>query len=242
MEPEQVVPTAEETAPASTPETNPEVSQPTGSEPAQTPAEETPEQRMVPLAALQEERRKRQELAAALQGTPQSSSMSASATQPASLQEDGEAQAKALLEDALSNVVSKQFGDVAQFMREQKANSQIEQARQQFPDFDQHLDSVVDVLKSNPDLRNVGNPLNVAYLISKGMSSSVAVDQAKKEGQRAAYQTIDQKVAARPGSPIANKPRGEGKSDLMKRYEAGQLSPAETAANWAQIIQEKAGN
>lgn len=146
--------------------------------------------------------------------------------------------AEAKLQELVSKAIAPQLAGVTQYVREQQQQHEIEQARRQYPDFDQNIGGVTQALKDHAaSLKNVENPLQMAYLIAKGQAASQAVDAARKQGVEEAYKSIDAKVAARPGSPVPKKETG-GESELLKKFRAGQLSDSEMRANWTRLQEE----
>lgn len=151
-----------------------------------------------------------------------------------------EAEAEAKLQEIVGKAISNQLGDVVQTVRQQRVDSQIETARKRFPDFDQHMVEVSEILKSSPSLKYDEDALGKAYLMAKGLKASQSVDEARKQGVQEAYQTIDQKIAGRPNQPTPRKMSGE--SDLLKRFKSGQLSEAQVRDNWTRLQEELASS
>lgn len=183
---------------------------------------------------VNEERKKLKEQLEALSAQP----VAPVSNQPTP--QGGEAEAEAKLQEIFGKVMHSQFGDVIQTVRQQRVDSQIEEARKRFPDFDQHMVEVSELLKSSPSLKYDDDALGKAYLMAKGLKASQSVDEARKQGVQEAYQTIDQKVAGRPNSPTPRKMGGE--SDLLKKFKSGQLSEAQVRDNWTRLQEELASS
>lgn len=147
---------------------------------------------------------------------------------------DVQADAEAKLQQIVGKAIQSQFGDVTKLMREQRAESQISEVRQKYPDFDDQLGNVSEVLKAMPQLRETDNPVETAYIMAKGLSASQLADEARRQGQQEAYNTIDKKIAGRPNSPTP-KPSGKSESDVVKRFREGKLSEAQMKAHWQEI-------
>lgn len=230
----QDAPMAENTAPESSPDTNqPEESAPV-SEDAQTQTEE-PGEKAVPYSRFKEVNDQLRELKSSLSQTAQSAPLYEPNVGDTGLEPEAEAK----LVELVKKAVAPELAGVTQYFRDQQANTAIEDTRRKYPDFDDHIAEVNQVMKAMPSLKSVDNPLETAYLITKGLTASQAVVAARKQGVEEAYKTIDNKIASRPGSPVPKKDSG-GSSDLLKRFKAGKLSDNEVKANWTQLQQDLA--
>lgn len=221
---------AETTAPESSPAEQTTVSEPSASE-----GEKTQESgdggHMVPKWRFDELNSKLKTLKEAVASGAAPAQMPAVPSQTAV-----DPQAKQILQDIMGEVLESRFGG---FFNEMKAERKIDETRSRFPDFDQYMGEVAEVLKAVPEIKSMENPFQTAYLMAKGLTASQATEAARQQGQQEAYKSIDQKVASRTTRPVPRQ-SGSGESDLLKRYRSGQMSQPEIAANWSQIVEETA--
>lgn len=154
----------------------------------------------------------------------------------------GDDETRAYLRDVMQEVVSGTLGPVINQSRQAQSDMKIEQARRVFPDFDEHLPKVIEVMQAKESqLKNDPDALTTAYLIVKGMTAAQAVKEAKAMGAEEAVANINQKKQAATTKAGAQQPAG-GASDLITKYKAGELSPEMVRANWGRIVEEMAGN
>lgn len=232
----QDVQLAEETAEDSSTETNQSVDDSTDSEVDNTQDSQPDggEERTIPYSRFQEVVKDRNQMKQMIEQLGQSQPQADSQQfQPQFQQQEGLSETQIQAREQLK----------ALFREAQaEANRPIEQenaARSKHNDYDEVKPFVDEILQNRPDLQGVANPYETGYMIAKGLMSEYGTQQAKEAGKQEAYKTINQKVASRTDSPVPKKDSG-GKSEILRKFQSGQLSPEETRANWLKIQQEMA--
>lgn len=166
-----------------------------------------------------------------------SSRTSASNNQsPESPQVDPSTDETTQFQQIVRKAISDEVGDIRQGFRLQAAEREIDLVKAQFPDFDKLLPEVKEVLQSNESLRTSKNPIRDAYFMAKGMTTSQAVRAAKDAGRQEAYNTITQKGQSAVTAGGTPRPSNDPDQDLLRKFNAGQLTEQERKTNWVKIV------
>lgn len=127
-------------------------------------------------------------------------------------------------ETALRDVVG---GEIQKALLPFKIQSDISRMQAEHPDFEEKLPQIVETLKGRPDLQNVDDPLDLAYLI-------VTASTAKADGKKEAYDTIGKKQAGflQSGSKAG---QGEDGAEITRAWIAS-LNPEQYEKNRDKIL------
>ena len=224
---------AEETAMDSSTETNQSVDDSTDSEVDNTQESQSGDEgeQTVPYSRFQEVVKDRNRMKEMIGNLGQSQPQVEANQQQ---QQEGQmSEAQAAAREQLKGLFREAYDDLTRPQRQEQ------EAREKYQDYDQVKPFVDQILSERPDLRELANPNETAYMLAKGLMAEYGSEQAKEAGKAEAYKTINQKVAGRTDRPVPAK-TGDGKSDLLKRFQSGQMSAEETRANWLKIQQEMA--